>query len=91
MTTQTLTFDRNNNRFEVTISLTNDDINEAVESFIARLSTLDNDTMLSPAMAMIEVTDDDGEEQNNTLTYSATAPGSVLMLQLHLFPPCLQL
>ena len=61
-----LTFDGSATALRVNISLTNDDVNEAVESFFARLSTSDDDATLSPTMAVIEVTDDDGEEQSNT-------------------------
>lgn len=56
-----LTFDENINMATIPISILNDNINEVLERFIARLTTSDEDVILMPDEAIVEIRDNDCE------------------------------
>lgn len=60
-TTQSLTFNQGVTSQPITIPILDDNINEVLERFVARLTSSDDDVIISPGVATVEITDNDGK------------------------------
>ena len=63
LTEETLLFSPTDTVFDVTIPITDDNVYESTEDFLAQLSkdTTIGGVLIEPDTAIIEITDDDGE------------------------------
>ena len=57
----TYTFTATDTQFTIRCTITEDDVSENFEMFSVTLTTASTDVVLSPSMAVVEITDDDSQ------------------------------
>ena len=71
MTSMEYTFTPNVSRIEISVTISNDDDFEGLESFFATIATTHPGAIISRKMTTIEITDDDRKLANKTMIFVA--------------------